>query len=134
MHTGDATHPARPRILLVEDNPVDQQIMLRVLRRVGMAADVHVADTIGAAREVIAAHRIAHMFLDNTLPDGHGANFILELAASGVLQSLPVTLVTDWPSPFMFEKAKRAGVRAVIQKAEFRPDRIRGLLGPPAVT
>jgi CheY-like chemotaxis protein len=57
--------------------------------------------------------------LDNNLPDGLGANFALELAEDPKLAQIPVILVSDWPSPFMWEKAQSAGLAYVLSKTEF---------------
>jgi len=59
------------------------------------------------------------ILLDNNLPDGVGAEFALELAGNPQHASIPVIMVSDWPTPFMWEKAASAGVLYVVNKAEF---------------
>jgi hypothetical protein len=68
------------------------------------------------------------VLLDNALPDGVGVNFALEIAADPRLRSTRVALVTDWPTPFMLDKARMARVRAVMNKSEFRPEIARRLI------
>jgi len=61
-----------------------------------------------------------HMILlNNNLPDGMGADFALELANHPKHRKKPVVLFSDWPSPFMWDKARQAGVCFVLKKAEF---------------
>jgi|TARA_B110000879_G_C11119431_1_gene491096 hypothetical protein len=53
------------------------------------------------------------------MPDGLGAEFAPELASDPALSNIPVIMVSDWPTPFMWEKAASAGVLFVVNKAEF---------------
>lgn len=114
--------------LVVEDNHIDREIIGRAIRRAGVDVPVEYAKSLGAARQVLERARVRLILLDNTLPDGHGAEFALELSRHEIYREVPVVLVTDWPSPFMFEKAKRAGVREVIGKSDLGPERLASLL------
>ena len=62
------------------------------------------------------------------LPDGVGADFLAELAVHAHWRQAPVVMVSDWPSPFMFDKARAANVLAVWSKGDFTPERVRRLV------
>lgn len=108
-----------PICLIVEDSEFDQQMMKRVIARSHRDLRVEVVSTLRSARIALKRGSVSLILLDNNLPDGKGANFALELAAHDALRSIPVIMVSDWPSPFMWEKAASAGVLYVVNKSEF---------------
>jgi CheY-like chemotaxis protein len=105
--------------LIVEDSAFDQQMMARVVGRAGPKMNVKVATTLQSARRALAAGKISLILLDNNLPDGIGAEFAIELAADPELTNIPVIMMSDWPTPFMWQKAASAGVLYVVNNAEF---------------
>jgi len=120
MHqTAVPRSPLPATCLIVEDSQFDQQMMTRVVGRTQMEMEVRIAATLQAAREALKTEDIALILLDNNLTDGIGANFALELAADPRNAHIPVIMVSDWPTPFMWQKAASAGVLYVVNKAEF---------------
>jgi response regulator RpfG family c-di-GMP phosphodiesterase len=120
MHQFAATDPSQgATCLIVEDSQFDQQMMTRVIGRSGGKMHVKVAATLESARLALAAGEVSLILLDNNLPDGVGAEFALELAENPKHARIPVIMVSDWPTPFMWEKAASAGVLYVVNKAEF---------------
>lgn len=109
----------KPTCLIVEDSEFDQKMMQRVIRRAQSALQIDVATTLSSARRALEIQNISLILLDNNLPDGLGANFALELAADPQSARIPVIIVSDWPTPFMWEKAQSAGVLYVVNKSEF---------------
>ncbi|MEQ6203148.1 response regulator [Sulfitobacter sp. HNIBRBA2951] len=105
--------------LIVEDSEFDQAMMTRVVGRSHGKMHVEVASTLESARAALDAGQVSLILLDNNLPDGIGANFALELASDPKHAATPVIMVSDWPTPFMWEKAASAGVLYVVNKAEF---------------
>lgn len=105
--------------LIVDDSESDQQMMHRVICRAQSDMRVEVAASLTTARRTLQRTQVSLILLDNNLPDGIGANFALELAAVPELSKIPVILVSDWPSPFMWQKAASAGVLYVVKKADF---------------
>lgn len=105
--------------LIVEDSQFDQQMITRVVGRSQGKMRVEVAATLESARKALASGKISLILLDNNMPDGLGAEFAIELASNPHLSSIPVIMVSDWPTPFMWEKAASAGVLYVVNKAEF---------------
>ena len=97
-----ATAPSRnTTCLIVEDSQFDQQMMTRVIDRSQGKMRVEVASTLQSARTALAAGKFSLILLDNNMPDGLGAEFALELASNPNLSSIPVIMVSDWPTPFM---------------------------------
>lgn len=105
--------------LIVEDSLLDQEKMRRLLTRSFNNIKVEVASTINEARDKLKRHKMSLILLDNNLPDGKGANFAIEIAETGRHNHIPMIIVSDWPSPFMFDKAQSAGVSQVVNKADF---------------
>lgn len=117
-HTAIQTTQGRT-CLIIEDSQFDQEMMTRVIGRSQGQMRVEVAATLNSARRALEAGEISLILLDNNLPDGIGANFALELAADPKHAAIPVIMVSDWPTPFMWEKAASAGVLYVVNKSEF---------------
>ena len=105
--------------LIVEDSKFDQLKMQRMISRSLTGMQVYVATTLKEARQTLAKHPVSVILLDNHLPDGFGADFAVELSALGAFSHITVVMVSDWPSPFMWEKAATAGVLHVVNKSEF---------------
>jgi PAS domain S-box-containing protein len=78
------------RVLYVEDNALDADLVRRALARAQPPHDVHVVPTLAQARDVLAAPDGYDLVLiDLNLPDGHG----LELVAEVRTRRLPVAVV-----------------------------------------
>jgi response regulator RpfG family c-di-GMP phosphodiesterase len=117
--------PAKPRrkprqsCLVIEDSHFDQKRISRALEHGCQHLDLIFADTIAAAREHLAKTPVQMILLDNHLPDGVGADFAIELSNDPKHSKKPIVMVSDWPSPFMWDKANAAGVHHVVSKAKF---------------
>ena len=114
---------SKPRLsgicLIVEDSEFDRERLIRIIGKSHRNMQVEVAATLRSARTALSLNPVALILLDNNLPDGLGANFALELAEDPDFAQIPVIIVSDWPSPFMWEKAHSAGVAYVLSKTEF---------------
>lgn len=117
-----------PVCLIVDDETVDRVRMRRILATQHPAPVVKTASTLAEARRQLASRSVSLLFLDNMLPDGVGADFLSELADSADWRAVPVVMVSDWPSPFMYAKARAANVLAVWSKGDFTPERVRRLV------
>lgn len=105
--------------LIVEDSTFDQERIKRIMDKSFKGVFVAVAKTIEEAREHMARYQTSIILLDNHLPDGTGANFALELSENPDFSKIPIVMVSDWPTPFMFDKAHSAGVIHVVNKSDF---------------
>lgn len=111
--------PKTRTCLIVEDSVFDQERIRRIMDKSFKGVFVAVAATIEEAREHMARYQTSIILLDNLLPDGTGANFALELAENPDFAKIPIVMVSDWPTPFMFDKAQSAGVIHVVNKSDF---------------
>lgn len=109
---------AHIRCLLVEDSDFDQRLIKRVLLELGIER-LDIVSTVGQARAHIMRRGVDLILLDNGLPDGFGVDFAMELRSSARFRHIPVVIISDWPTPFMFDKALLAQVRQVLRKDEF---------------
>ena len=105
--------------LIIEDSEFDSIRMERVVNKSLGSIPIEVATTLDEARTRLRGGQMDLILLDNNLPDGLGANFALELAQDSTFAQIPVIMVSDWPSPFMWDKAASAGVLHVVNKMEF---------------
>ncbi|SNR52665.1 response regulator [Puniceibacterium sediminis] len=119
---------ASMKCLIVDDSETDRLMMERVLHKQSMKLDLRVAKTLTEARSLMREEGIRLVFLDNTLPDGIGANFLKEMKDYRQRNDVTVILVSDWPSPFMFAKARAQNVRAIWNKRDFTIEAVRRVL------
>ncbi len=123
------SQPATPPCcLIVEDCTRDQERLTRAVHHAHKDIFVHLAPTVRAARQCIAQFPVSLILMENTLPDGRGVELALDLSQHAQFRCIPVIIATDWPSPFMWHKAKQAGVRHVVAKDEIGPMMIRDVL------
>lgn len=116
--------------LIIEDSEFDRERLTRIIGKSHHEMHVEVAATLRSARNALSRKPITLILLDNNLPDGLGANFAMELANDPNLARIPVIMVSDWPSPFMWEKAQSAGVAYVVSKTEFDSRYIHAVMSP----
>ena len=119
-----------PVCLIIEDSEFDSMRMTRIMRKSKLKLRIEVASTLTRAREVMTGGNVALILLDNNLPDGLGADFAIELSRDPGTADTPVIMISDWPSPFMWEKAASAGVRYVLSKMEFDTRYVHASLQP----
>ena len=106
--------------LIVEDSDLDRLMLRRVLAQLDPTLRHVLAATLAEAKQKLDEGGIDFMLLDNSLPDGNGADFVLTLARDPILSRIPVLIVTGWPSPFLFAKANAARVRKVVAKDQLK--------------
>ncbi|PIL12427.1 hypothetical protein P775_28395 [Puniceibacterium antarcticum] len=114
--------------MIVDDSETDRMMMERVLGKQQMRLDLLFAQTLGEARNLMREDGIKFIFLDNTLPDGCGADFLMEMQEYRKRNRASVVLVSDWPSPFMYAKAEAQNVRAIWNKCDFTISAVRRVL------
>ena len=116
---------SNPVCLVVDDTIMDRRMMSRILEQQYPEPRIVTAATIAEARFALNREDVALLFLDNRLPDGLGADFLAEFSRNAAWRRVPVIMVSDWPSPFMFDKARAANVLAIWSKDDFNYDRVR---------
>jgi len=116
------------KCLIVDDSAFDQEMMSRAAKMAVANMEIQTASTLQAARKALMEGPVSLIVLDNSLPDGKGADFAVELARHRKLATIPIIIASDWPSPFMWDKASDAGVKCVVTKSDFNPELIRKVL------
>lgn len=118
-----------PTCLVIEDYELDRRLMERVLTRQNRRVNVLYARTLFEARGILRAEQVSLIFLDNALPDGNGSDYLTELSKIRAGRTVPIIIVSDWPTPFMFAKAKAQNVLEVWSKSDFTVDRVQNAVG-----
>lgn len=121
LSTKQPAPPRQPtaRCLMIEDSTFDQEKIKRVMARSSVSVEIETATTLREARHILDAGGVDMILLDNNLPDGLGADFAIELSQDATTSTIPIVMVSDWPSPFMWDKANMAGVLHVVNKTDF---------------
>lgn len=99
--------------LVIEDNLFDQKMISRAAQCARIDVEFKFAHTLDEARDALTANMFAIILCDNNLPDGNGADFILELAQAPEYHGTTIVIVSGWPSPFMWAKARAAGIQII---------------------
>lgn len=105
------------RILLVEDNPINQDVAGNIIRRAGFEADV--ADTGAKAVEMLKRHDYGLVFLDIQMPDMDGFEVIKTIRSgffSEIRKDLPVVAMTAHAMKKDREKCLEAGMDDYLSK------------------
>lgn len=110
--------------LLVEDSKFDQRRVTRLLSDAG-PLQVAIAETIAEAKTYLNKYKFDLLVLDNALPDGLGVDFAQTLRTDHRHAKLPILMVSDFPSPFVYDKATAARIAMVLGKDEVQPKHIR---------
>lgn len=105
--------------LIVEDEQFYREKFRRVLAQSFPDVIPALTSTIEQARAHMTQFQTSIILLDNSLPDGTGASFALEIRDTPAFAKIPIVIVSDWPTPFMFGKAESAGVIHVVSKSDF---------------
>ncbi len=114
---------SRKYILLVEDNPDDEALALRALRRCALAADVIVARDGAEALAKVGAGSPAHggrlpevVLLDLKLPKLSGLDVLRRLRADPRTMILPVVVLTSSNEDEDVLECYRAGANSYVRK------------------
>ncbi len=127
-HTGQTGRPRpRPICLLVEDSDFDLKRFGRILKA-SVPMELHVATCLNDARKILAQLPVNLIILDNMLPDGLGVDFANLLRKTVRWSKVPIVMVSDHPTPFLYDKANAANIAFVLTKDMFQPRHVRDAL------
>ena len=114
-------HPSSPsptRILIVEDNFDDGELLLRQLDKVGLGSQVRIIEDGEDALTFLqsALNEIVAVFLDLQLPRLSGLGILRRVRADERFRTLPVIIMTSSNNPVEIEECSRHGVAGFVQK------------------
>lgn len=101
------------KCLVIEDSLFDQKMIERTIAGARIDADLAFVGSLHAARNALVKQSFAIILCDNNLPDGNGAEFAFELARIPKLRHTDIVIVSGWPSPFMWAKARAVGLQII---------------------
>lgn len=105
------------RVVLVEDDPFDQAIILEAFARVGSDADLQVASTVAAAVEVLSTPTsIVLVIVDLRLADASGLELIEWMRSEPRTSAIPVVVLSSSDDRTDVRAAYEAGANAYLVK------------------
>ncbi len=93
----------RIKILLVEDDKIDQMAFERLVRREDLPYDYQIAGSVSGAREVLAAERFDAVLMDYLLGDGTAFDLF------GEARDAPIVVMTGSGDEAVAVQAMKAG-------------------------
>lgn len=111
----------KAHILIVEDNPDDEALLMRQLNKAGLGQHVKVIDDGKVAIDFLTApdapiSELIAIFLDLRLPHMSGLQVLEKIRANDPTKNLPVIVMTSSNAPTDLEKCKKLGVSCYVQK------------------
>ncbi len=127
MDRSHAQEPAGARILLAEDNPVNQRLAVKLLERRGYR--VQVAADGRQALAALAAACFDLVLMDEQMPELSGSEAMLQIRSqeAGSGQHLPIIAVTAHAMDHDRRRCLEAGFDAYLSKP-YRPEELYGLV------
>jgi len=114
--------------LIVEDDAFEMRQLQRLVRAMNRRLVLVSVCSIREAKVHLRRTRFDLILLDNVLPDGYGIELAMELSHSQRHCMTPMAIVSEWPTPFIFEKAKRANAIKVLRKKYLTPSKIENIM------
>ena len=106
---------------MIEDNPDDEALLMRQLKRAELEKHVKVIHDGGKALDYLTDERsrcedLAAVFLDLKLPTLGGLKILEAIRADDRLRDLPVIVMTSSNAPEELEKCRELGVSCYVSK------------------
>jgi diguanylate cyclase (GGDEF)-like protein len=114
-------YAAGPRLLLVEDEPVDRLQMRRLLQKTGMSTTLDEAESVATARQAIAGQDFDCVLLDYRLGDGEGTEVMDSIKAIDADRAPAVVFVTGQSNADLAYQLLKNGAVDVIAKDGLTP-------------
>ncbi|MBN1508212.1 MAG: response regulator [Sedimentisphaerales bacterium] len=108
--SGEQAHTARRRVLLIEDDPMDQIIFRRHIKDAGLPYDYTIAGSAAEARTALESQSFDIVISDYMLGDGTGFDIL------PLVKDAPVVLVTGAGDEEIAVKAWKAGAYDYLAK------------------
>jgi len=110
------------KILFVEDEKRLQETMEVALKEAGY--NVFTALDGEEAIKIVDSEKLDLVLLDLILPKKDGFDVLEHMKKNGLMNSVPVIILTNLEEKFDIEKAMAYGVRAYLVKANYHPKEI----------
>jgi CheY-like chemotaxis protein len=111
------------RVVVIEDNADDRELLLRQLRKSGMDSHVkfiangqEALDFLTSPQAPALGEELIAIFLDLKLPSLNGLELLRRLRASEKLQKLPVIVMTSSDDPKDMDECRRLNVISYVPK------------------
>jgi signal transduction histidine kinase len=101
----------RLRVLVADDDIVDQMAFARLVRSADLPIECVWADCVAEAQQAIASHALAGAVVDYWLGDGSALDLL------PALQGVPTLVVAGSADPAVVRELQRAGAVAFLEKA-----------------
>jgi CheY-like chemotaxis protein len=110
-----------PRILIVEDNPDDEALLMRQLKKAELHEHVKAIHDGAKALSYLTdernpAENLAALFLDLQLPKLSGLQLLEAIRSDERIQHIPIIVMTSSNDPKDLEKCRELGVSCFVQK------------------
>jgi len=120
-HSPSADSPVR--VIVIEDNADDRDLLLRQLKKSGMASHVkfiangqEALDFLTGPRAPALAKELIALFLDLKLPSLSGLELLRRLRGNDKLRNLPVIVMTSSNDPKDMDECRRLNVVGYVPK------------------
>ncbi len=115
-------------VLVVDDSATVRAVMAKTLKIAGVPVDeFHEASNGEEALAILADHWIDFIFADINMPVMNGIEMVEEMSKDGLLNTIPVVIVSTEGSSTRIEQLMDKGVSAYIRKP-FTPEIIRNVV------
>lgn len=115
-------------ILVVDDSATVRAVVRKTLELAGVpVSELHEAGNGKEALELLGEHWIDLVFADINMPVMNGVEMIERMREDGLLESVPVIILSTEGSRTRMEELKAKGVRAYLRKP-FAPEMLRELV------
>ena len=109
-------------ILIVDDSVTVRSVIVKTIQMAGIpAGEIHQAENGQEALEILQDSWIDLIFADINMPVMTGIEMVERMAEDGILESIPVVVVSTEGSQTRIEELKNKGVSAYIRKP-FSPE------------
>ena len=112
---------ARPRVLVAEDNPVNQRVAIRMLERLGLGADI--ASDGREAVQSFSLQSYAAVLMDCQMPELDGIDATREIRAAESGRRTPIVALTANATAEDRDRCLEAGMDDFVAKP-FKPEQL----------
>lgn len=115
-------------ILIVDDSMIVRKVIQRAIELSGAdIGEIHQAVNGQDALDQLSEKKIDIMFADINMPVMDGIEMVEQMAKRGLVQNIPVVIVSTDRSEVRMQQLKAHGVREYLNKP-FTPEAIRDIL------